>query len=106
MRLCTIWKNECEQAAVVTRAGIVPVAAINAHLGKGWPDELYGLILQGISRNLLADAEQTPLKLDPKAVRFGPLYRHPRKILGIGLNYRGPSGDLYAPYPAEAASVM
>jgi len=106
MRLCTIWKDEREQAAVVTRAGMVPVAAINAHLGKGWPDKLYGLILQGISRNLLADAEQTPLKLDPKAVRFGPLYRHPRKILGIGLNYRDHAADLNAPYPTEPASFM
>jgi len=106
MRLCTIKRDGCEEAAVVTRACIVPVAAINAHLGKAWPAELYGLIHQGISPNLLADAEQTPLKLDPKAVRYGPLYRHPRKILGIGLNYRDHAADLNAPYPTEPASFM
>lgn len=106
MRLCTIKKDEREQAAVLTRAGIVPVAAINAHLGKAWPEELYGLINQGVSPNLLAEAEQTPLKLDPKTVRYGPLYRHPRKILGIGLNYRDHAADLNAPYPTEPASFM
>lgn len=106
MRLCTIEKDEREQAAVVTRAGIVPVAAINAHLGKAWPEELYGLIQEGISTRLLADAEQTPVKLDPEAVRPGPLYRHPRKILGIGLNYRDHAADLNAPYPTEPASFM
>jgi 2-keto-4-pentenoate hydratase/2-oxohepta-3-ene-1,7-dioic acid hydratase in catechol pathway len=106
MRLCTIKRDGCEEAAVATRAGIVPVAAINAHLGKAWPAELYDLIHQGISPNLLADAEQTPLKLDPKAVRYGPLYRHPRKILGIGLNYRDHAADLNAPYPTEPASFM
>lgn len=106
MRLCTIRIDDCEQAAVVTRAGIVPVAAVNAHLGKDWPEELYDLILQGISPDLLADAEQTPRKLDPKVVRFGPLYRHPRKILGIGLNYRDHAADLNAPYPTEPASFM
>jgi 2-keto-4-pentenoate hydratase/2-oxohepta-3-ene-1,7-dioic acid hydratase in catechol pathway len=106
MRLCTIKRGEREVAAVVTSAGIVLVATINAHLGKAWPEELYDLIHRGISPNLLADAEQTPQKLDPKAVRFGPPYRHPRKILGIGLNYRDHAADLNAPYPTEPASFM
>lgn len=106
MRLCTIQRDGVEQAAVVTRTGIVPVAAINAHLGKAWPQDLLGLIERGISRHILADAEQTPFKLDPGSVRYGPLYRHPRKILGIGLNYRDHAADLNAPYPTEPASFM
>ena len=106
MRLCTIKRDGREEAAVVARTGIVPVAAINAHLGKNWPAQLYDLIYQGISPNLLADAEQTALRLDPKALRYGPLYRHPRKILGIGLNYRDHAADLNAPYPTEPASFM
>ena len=106
MRLCTLRQNGREEAGVVTGAGIVPVAAVNAYLGKAWPETLFGLIEQGISRNLLFDAEQTSLKLDPKALRFGPLYRHPRKILGIGLNYRDHAADLNAPYPTEPASFM
>ena len=106
MRLCTIKQDGREQAAVVTSSGIVPVAAINAQLRKSWPVELHALILQGIDRRILADAEQTPLKLDPSAVQYGPLYRHPRKILGIGLNYRDHAADLNAPYPTEPASFM
>jgi len=106
MRLCTIKHDGQEQAAVVTPAGIVPVAAINSHLGKDWPRDLYGLILQGIKPAILQDALQTPLALQPKTVRFGPLYRHPRKILGIGLNYRDHAADLNAPYPTEPASFM
>ncbi len=106
MRLCTIKRDGREEAAVVTSAGIVPVATINAHLGKAWPEGLYDLIHRGISPNLLADAERTSLKLDPKAVQYGPLYRHPRKILGIGLNYRDHAADLNAPYPTEPASFM
>jgi 2-keto-4-pentenoate hydratase/2-oxohepta-3-ene-1,7-dioic acid hydratase in catechol pathway len=54
----------------------------------------------------MRDAEATPLILDPDTVRFGPLYRHPRKILGIGLNYRDHAADLNAPYPTEPASFM
>ena len=106
MRLCTIKRDGREQAAVVTSSGIVPVAAINTCLHKSWPDELHALILQGIDRRILADAEQTPAKLDPAAVQYGPLYRHPRKILGIGLNYRDHAADLNAPYPTEPASFM
>lgn len=106
MRLCTINRDGREQAAVVTSSGIVPVAAINAQLRKSWPDDLYALILQGIDRRVLTDAEQTPVKLDPAAVQYGPLYRHPRKILGIGLNYRDHAADLNAPYPTEPASFM
>lgn len=106
MRLCTISKDNREQAAVVTRAGIVPVTAINAHLKKSWPEDVYALIQQGINTSLLADAEQTPFKIEPKKVRYGPLYRHPRKILGIGLNYRDHAADLNAPYPTEPASFM
>lgn len=106
MRLCTIKLDGVEQAAVVTRAGIVPVAAINAHLGKAWPQQLFTLIERGLNRSILADAEQTPFKLDAGSVRYGPLYRHPRKILGIGLNYRDHAADLNAPYPTEPASFM
>ena len=106
MRLCTIKRDGREQAAVVTSSGIVPVAAINAQLRKTWPEDLHALILQGIDRRILADAGQTTLKLDPASVRYGPLYRHPRKILGIGLNYRDHAADLNAPYPTEPASFM
>ncbi len=106
MRLCTIELDGREQAAVVTSAGIVPIAAINSQLRKTWPDDLYALILQGIDPRILADAGQTTVKLDPSAVKYGPLYRHPRKILGIGLNYRDHAADLNAPYPTEPASFM
>jgi len=106
MRLCTIKLGGREQAAVVTTSGIVPVAAINSQLHKTWPDDLYALILQGVDRRILTDAGQTTVKLDAAAVEYGPLYRHPRKILGIGLNYRDHAADLNAPYPTEPASFM
>ncbi len=106
MRLCTIKRNGGEQAAVVTAGGIVPVADINAQLRKTWPEDLHGLILQGIDQRILADAAKTTVKLAPASVQFGPLYRHPRKILGIGLNYRDHAADLNAPYPTEPASFM
>src|SRR5258706_4929990 len=106
MRLCPIKRDGREQAAVVTSSGIVPVAAINTQLRKSWPDDLHALILQGIDRRILTEAEKTTVKLDPGSVQYGPLFRHPRKILGIGLNYRDHAADLNAPYPTEPASFM
>lgn len=106
MRLCTIHLDQQEQAAVVTATGIVPIRAINAHLGKAWPTDLYALIQQGIATALYADAQATPGALARDTVRYGPLYRHPRKIWGIGLNYRDHAQDLNAPFPTEPASFM
>jgi 2-keto-4-pentenoate hydratase/2-oxohepta-3-ene-1,7-dioic acid hydratase in catechol pathway len=106
MRLCTLNLGGVEQAAVVTDRGLVPVAAINAQWGRAWPLSLYHLIVQGLSSQLLHDARSTAVVLDPAAVRFAPLYRQPRKILGIGLNYRDHAADLNAPNPTEPASFM
>jgi 2-keto-4-pentenoate hydratase/2-oxohepta-3-ene-1,7-dioic acid hydratase in catechol pathway len=106
MRLCTIRLDGEEQAAVVTATGIVPVRRINAHLGSAWPTDLLALIRQGISPLLLRDAERAPAALARDSVEYGPLYRRPRKIWGIGLNYRDHAADLSAPFPTEPASFM
>ena len=106
MRLCTIRLDGRESAAVVTSNGIVPVARINAHLGRAWPTDLLALIEQGLSALLLRDAERIPAALPPDAVHYGPPYRRPRKIWGIGLNYKDHAADLSAPFPTEPASFM
>lgn len=98
--------SAAEEAAVITARGIVPVRTINSYWGKSWPTNLFQLIEHGVSSILLHDAERTPTALDPSTVRFGPLYRHPRKIWGIGLNYREHARDLGASLPAEPASFM
>ena len=106
MRLCTIVTENGEEAAVVTARGIVPVRAINAHLGRAWATDLYTMLTRGISGEILSDAEVTPVRIAPNVVHYGPLYRHPRKIIGIGLNYRDHAADLNAPFPTEPASFI
>ena len=91
---------------MVTANGIVPVASINAHLGRAWPTDVLTLIERGLSPILLRDAERTPDALPAAAVQYGPLYRRPRKIWGIGLNYQDHAADLSAPFPTEPASFM
>jgi len=106
MRLCTIRSKGIEEAAVVTAAGIVTVSSINAYLGRAWPNDLFAIIQQGISPRLMDDAILTPGALNRQSVNYGPLYRHPRKIWGIGLNYRDHAADLDAPFPTEPASFV
>ncbi|HUF21396.1 MAG TPA: fumarylacetoacetate hydrolase family protein [Burkholderiales bacterium] len=106
MRLCTLRMDGREAAAVVTARGLVPVSSINAHLSRSWATDLYDLIGCGLSREIMKDAEIVLEALDPGSVEYAPLYRRPRKILGIGLNYRDHAADLNAPYPTEPASFM
>jgi 2-keto-4-pentenoate hydratase/2-oxohepta-3-ene-1,7-dioic acid hydratase in catechol pathway len=106
MRLCTIRVEGEETAAVVVGDGLVPVPRINAHLGRAWPADLLSLLKQGLSPLLLRDAERTPGPIPPWEATYAPLYRRPRKIWGIGLNYRDHAADLSAPFPSEPASFM
>jgi 2-keto-4-pentenoate hydratase/2-oxohepta-3-ene-1,7-dioic acid hydratase in catechol pathway len=106
MRLSSIVFEGREQAAVVIGSGLVLVARINADLNKAWPTDLFSLIEQGIDRQLAKDAVQVKQRIDTKSAKFAPLYRHPRKIWGIGLNYLDHAKDLDAPYPTEPASFM
>ena len=106
MRLATVIHDEIEQCAVITAHGLTLVSEINARLGKAWPTDLLALLRQGLSHALEADAFATARYRDPASVRYAPLYRHPRKIWGIGLNYRDHAADLNAVYPDEPASFV
>ena len=106
MRLTSINFESREQAAVVTPSGLVPVAHINSQLKKSWPTDMLGLIEQGIDNVLADDAMEIKSAINPSSVKIAPLYRHPRKIWGIGLNYLDHAKDLNAPYPTAPASFM
>ena len=103
MRLSTIKLSGTETAAIVTENGLVPVTKVNQSLGRNWPTDVFELIQTGQLEEMnhwyqaggkeeLAALAQYAI---PKSqVNYGPLYRHPRKIWGIGLNYVDHAGDL------------
>ena len=115
MRLATTSDGEREEVAVVTAAGALPVSRINEALGTSLETDLFGLVKAGQVRELgdlisgLSDdsgelfARATP----HERVVYGPPYRHPRKIWGIGLNYVEHASDLREVSPSgEPASFM
>ena len=116
MRLATVRLEGVETAAVVLDNGAVPMVVINDSLGTGWPTELLLLIagdhlgdLRRWRDELSADEleeisdEAVPLS----EISYAPLYRLPRKIWGIGLNYVEHAEDLEEASPTdEPASFM
>lgn len=115
MRLATIWQDG-EEVAVVVPGGAVPVSGIRDPDGDGWPTDILSLLESGRFDELRshvdglreAGAEELSARAIPlPEIEYGPLYRRPRKIWGIGLNYVEHAGDLEETAPSEEpASFM
>lgn len=113
MRLATIRLEGVETAVVVLPGGALPVAEIEGVVGE---TSLFSLLESGRFYELLgwwndlseADAEGLLGRAVPREhVSYGPLYRRPRKVWGIGLNYAEHVGDLAERPPSEGpASFM
>lgn len=116
MRLATISDGGREVAAVATASGALPVSRINQVHGTSFETDLFGLVKAGQVRKLRdsisgssgGSAQGLFAGAIPHArVAYGPPYRHPRKIWGIGLNYVEHASDLKEVSPSqEPASFM
>jgi len=116
MRVATIKQNNTETAAIMVEAGLIPIKVINEKLSYNYPTDLFELIWTGQLKQLndwyrqggKNELSSLSMNVIPKEeVRFGPLYRRPHKIWGIGLNYVEHAADLAEKAPdAEPASFM
>jgi 2-keto-4-pentenoate hydratase/2-oxohepta-3-ene-1,7-dioic acid hydratase in catechol pathway len=116
MRLATIKQNNREVASILIQQGAVPIAVINRELNQCWPIDMLEIIqsekvaeinhwYKDGGREKLADLNT---KIIARAdIKFAPLLRRPRKVWGIGLNYRAHAADLAEQSPTtEPASFM
>ncbi len=116
MRLTTIERNGTEQAAIPAAGGVVPIAVINAGLRTRWAATVWEILQSGqlpaLQKWYDAGGRQQVESLAAETIpferaSFRPLYRQPRKIWGIGLNYREHASDLHEQSPTTApASFM
>jgi 2-keto-4-pentenoate hydratase/2-oxohepta-3-ene-1,7-dioic acid hydratase in catechol pathway len=114
MRLATIKTNGQEKAAIVTKNGVLPVDEVNRLFSKEFAVDFFGILQNGQLEDLKEWHKTNEEVLEgsdsviPFAeASFGPLYRHPRKIWGIGLNYVEHASDLSEKAPnTEPASFM
>lgn len=102
MRLATIKTDGREVAAIVTKKGVVPILSINRAKGTAWKEELFELIQEDQISGLTAwynaggqkELETVKGLIPTDKVVYGPLYRNPNRIFGIGLNYADHAEDL------------
>jgi len=116
MKIATILLDGQEVASIVTDYGYLPIPFINQRFNKNWPHDLFSILieerLEEIKRwfNQNSDSlsqELEELSILKKLIQFAPLYRRPRKIWGIGLNYKAHAEDLSEKVPtSEPASFM
>lgn len=107
MRLATIKYNGKELAGIVTGKGILPIAALNAAKGTAWKEEMYELICaqqvpgltQWYNQGGKEELETIPGLVPTEQVVYAPLYRNPRRIFGIGLNYVEHARDIGSAAP-------
>jgi 2-keto-4-pentenoate hydratase/2-oxohepta-3-ene-1,7-dioic acid hydratase in catechol pathway len=112
--LATVKFGGTENAAIVLPGGFVPVTEVPDL--EGWPADLFSMLEAGRFLELrrwwdgLSGAALEGLlgrAIPASRVEYGPLYRRPRKIWGIGLNYAEHAEDLDEVSPAdEPASFM
>ncbi|MBD3214633.1 MAG: fumarylacetoacetate hydrolase [Candidatus Lokiarchaeota archaeon] len=109
MKLTTIKKNNQEIAAVMVRNRFFPIPQINKTLSTEWYNTLGEILEHNQLDKLISwfnssgkeDLENTNILGVPRSeIIFSPLYRHPHKIWGIGLNYRDHAEDLSEKTPS------
>ena len=116
MKIATIRQGGQEIAGLVTGRGVLPLPVINQRFNKDWPADLFSLLSEERINEVknwfqqldgTASLEFEKLSIPRDSVQFAPLYRRPRKIWGIGLNYQDHAADLSEKAPtAEPASFM
>jgi 2-keto-4-pentenoate hydratase/2-oxohepta-3-ene-1,7-dioic acid hydratase in catechol pathway len=116
MKIATILLDGQEVASIITDYGYLPIPFINRGFNKNWPYDLFSILteqrLEEIKRWFHQNSgpltqELKELSIQNKLIQFAPLYRRPRKIWGIGLNYKAHAEDLSEKVPiSEPASFM
>ena len=102
MRLATIKLGGEEIAGIVGSKGILPLKELNRAKGTIWEETMLPLIQSGQLKSLTRwyneegrEEIDTLAGLVPFAeVVYAPLYRNPKRIFGIGLNYVDHAGDI------------
>ena len=107
MRLVTIWQEGREEAAVVLTDGVAPVREVGGLTEEEGAD-LLTLLQSGRFYELKEVYDRGEVRGGASSqLSYAPLYRRPRKIWGIGLNYVEHACDLSESAPAdEPASFM
>jgi 2-keto-4-pentenoate hydratase/2-oxohepta-3-ene-1,7-dioic acid hydratase in catechol pathway len=115
LKIATIQVDTQEVASIAADFGYIPIPFINHRTDKDWPHDLFTLLKEGLLEDVRAwyngddifSFEKSGRFITRERVQYAPLYRHPGKIWGIGLNYKAHADDLSEKLPdSEPASFM
>jgi 2-keto-4-pentenoate hydratase/2-oxohepta-3-ene-1,7-dioic acid hydratase in catechol pathway len=113
VRLTSLRLDGAEPAALVRPSGAVLLTAVNEALGTTWAGTVQELLELGELDALRTWVGGAPsglldeLAIPQDQLVYAPLYRRPRKIWGIGLNYVEHAADLSEKAPStEPASFL
>lgn len=114
MKLVSLNIDGLEQAAIAIPQGYVLVDTLNRFEDSSWSTGIYELITTDQLDDLIAwyqgvgqEKVQTMDVISTVNAQLAPLYRHPRKIWGIGMNYVKDPGELaQIPVDEEPVSFM
>ena len=104
MRLCTLHTETGEDVGLAVPDGIAVLSLVNATAGTDYGPTLLDVIVKGEADALAATVAGLPHRgvLAVAEPDFGPLYRRPPKLWGVGLNYARHADDLGVGQPTDA----
>jgi 2-keto-4-pentenoate hydratase/2-oxohepta-3-ene-1,7-dioic acid hydratase in catechol pathway len=113
MKLATVIKEGKEMAAVVLDDRVTFIQTINEYEDKKWATDLFGLLQNDQLSDMVnwyKNEGRNKLHHFPSFLaaegQFGPLYRHPRKIWGVGMNYMAKAIELSGQPPEEEPVIF
>jgi 2-keto-4-pentenoate hydratase/2-oxohepta-3-ene-1,7-dioic acid hydratase in catechol pathway len=114
LRLATVRLRNVESAAVIIQERAILIPEVNKYLNINHPETVFELIQPtafSLFKSWWKTVDEERLTKDIghsfDDIEFAPLYRQPRKIWGIGLNYVEHASDLSEKAPStEPASFM
>ncbi len=108
MKMATICENGREKAVVIGLDYVYGMDQVNKLAGKEWSGELLPLLQNGEWDELKSWYDRTGKNLLntedgvlPETVSFSPLFRHPEKVVGVGMNYMETALELSGKAPEE-----
>ncbi|WP_078434803.1 fumarylacetoacetate hydrolase family protein [Metabacillus halosaccharovorans] len=113
MRLTTVKVDNEELAAILFGQKVILIRDINEIAGANWTENILSILQNGQLSQInswykrVGNKEITEMnRLVLESVTFAPLYRHPEKIWGVGMNYIDKAIELSGKPPEEEPVIF
>ncbi|KIL51948.1 fumarylacetoacetate hydrolase family protein [Jeotgalibacillus soli] len=113
MKLATIYHEDSEKAVLIKQETAYLMNHVNKATGKQWSEDLLLLLQKGEFHEVRDWYEKEGKnQLYPEngfsmnTVSFAPLFRHPEKVFGVGMNYLEKALELSGKPPEEEPVIF